>query len=59
MLALLLAHMAMFGLAMGIEALYQRHWWLIVALIGSGYSLTCRNTGDRRAGRAYLVAEGQ
>jgi len=39
-LALLLAHTSMFALSMGIEALYQRHWWLIVALIGSAYSLT-------------------
>jgi hypothetical protein len=49
-LALLLAHTAMFGLAMGIEAFYQRHWWLVLGLIASSYSLTlnrmnypCRN----------------
>jgi hypothetical protein len=29
----------MFGLAMGIEAFYQRHWWLVLALIASSYSL--------------------
>lgn len=39
-LALALAHTAMFGLAMGIEAFYQRHWWLVLALIASSYSLT-------------------
>jgi len=39
-LALLLAHTAMFGLAMGIEAFYQRHWWLVFGLIASSYSLT-------------------
>jgi putative inorganic carbon (hco3(-)) transporter len=39
-LALGLAHTAMFGLAMGIEAFYQRHWWLVLALIASSYSLT-------------------
>ena len=39
-LALLLAHTAMFGLAMGIEAFYQRHWWLVLGLIASSYSLT-------------------
>jgi putative inorganic carbon (HCO3(-)) transporter len=38
-LALALAHTAMFGLAMGIEAFYQRHWWLVLALIASSYSL--------------------
>jgi O-antigen ligase len=40
-LALLLAHAAMFGLAMGIEAFYQRHWWLVLGLIASSYALTC------------------
>jgi putative inorganic carbon (hco3(-)) transporter len=41
-LALLLAHTAMFGLAMGIEAFYQRHWWLVLGLIASSYSLAVR-----------------
>jgi O-antigen ligase len=41
-LALLLAHTAMFGLAMGIEAFYQRHWWLVFGLIASSYALTLR-----------------
>ena len=41
-LALLLAHTAMFGLAMGIEAFYQRHWWLVFGLIASSYSLVLR-----------------
>jgi putative inorganic carbon (hco3(-)) transporter len=40
--AVLLAYTAMFGLAMGIEAFYQRHWWLVMALIASAYSLTLR-----------------
>jgi hypothetical protein len=44
-LALLLAHTAMVGLAMGIEAFYQRHWWLVFGLIASGYSLTLHRTG--------------
>src|SRR3984957_17589074 len=44
-LALFLAHAAMIGLAMGIEAFYQRHWWLVLGLIGSAYSLSF----DRRA----------
>jgi len=38
-LALLLAHTAMLGLAMGIEALYQRQWWVVLALIASSYRL--------------------
>jgi hypothetical protein len=41
-LSILLAHTAMFGLAMGIEAFYQRHWWLVLGLIASSYSLTIR-----------------
>jgi O-antigen ligase len=41
-LALLLAHTAMLGLAMGIEAFYQRHWWLVFGMIASSYSLTLR-----------------
>jgi putative inorganic carbon (hco3(-)) transporter len=41
-LALLLGHTAMFGLAMGIEAFYQRHWWLVLGLIASSYSLALR-----------------
>ena len=41
-LALFLAHVAMIGLAMGIEAFYQRYWWLVLGLIGSAYSLALR-----------------
>jgi O-antigen ligase len=41
-LGLLLAHTAMIGLAMGIEAFYQRHWWVIFALIASSHCLTLR-----------------
>jgi O-antigen ligase len=43
-LAALLAHTAMLGLAMGIEAFYQRHWWLALGMIASGYSLTLRRS---------------
>jgi O-antigen ligase len=41
-LAVLLAHAAMIGLAMGIEAFYQRHWWMVFGLIASGYTLALR-----------------
>jgi O-antigen ligase len=41
-LALLSAHAAMLGVAMGIEAFYQRHWWLIFSLIASSYFLVRR-----------------
>lgn len=46
-LGLVAAHIAMLGLSLGIEALYQRHWWLVMALIASGYqaALKFRQTG--------------
>lgn len=43
--ALLLAHAAMVGVAMGIEAFYQRHWWLVLALIASSYTLALQSAG--------------
>ena len=55
-LALLLAHTAMIGVAMGIEAFYQRHWWLILALIASCYALVRRPFGTQQTSalrRAY------
>jgi O-antigen ligase len=47
-LALFLAHTAMVGVAMGIEAFYQRHWWLVLALIASAYSLSLRSAAHAR-----------
>jgi O-Antigen ligase len=46
-LALLLGHTAMVGLAMGIEAFYQRHWWVAFGLIASAYSLALRRLGTQ------------
>ena len=54
-LALLLAHTAMVGLSMGIEALYQRHWWLVVALIGAGYSLARQQAGNRQTSSLHFA----
>lgn len=48
-LALLLGHTSMVGLAMGIEAFYQRHWWMVLGLIASAYTLALRRIGG--AGR--------
>jgi O-antigen ligase len=48
-LALLLAHTSMFGLAMGIEAFYQRHWWVVLALIASTHRLAAYPLGLRTA----------
>lgn len=41
-LGFLLAHMAVLGLSMGIEAFYQRHWWLTMAMIAASGALACR-----------------
>jgi O-antigen ligase len=54
-LALLLAHAAMLGLAMGIEAFYQRHWWLVFGLIASSYCMTLR-PARLRAGKSEVLA---
>lgn len=39
-LALVAVHFQMLGVSMGVEAFYQRHWWLVMALIGSIYAFT-------------------
>jgi len=44
-LGLLVAQTAMLGLAMGIEAFNQRHWWLVLGLIAAAYSLALRRMG--------------
>ena len=56
-LALLLGHTAMFGLAMGIEAFYQRHWWLVMGLIGASYSLATRGRSVPQVGQALPPAQ--
>ncbi len=50
-LALFLAHAAMIGVAMGIEAFYQRYWWLVLGLIGSAHSLSSDRWATARARR--------
>ena len=46
-LALFLAHAAMIGVAMGIEAFYQRYWWLVLGLIALGLFSQLRPMGHR------------
>ena len=46
-LGLLLANLVMLGLSLGIEALYQRHWWLVIALVGGAQSLYAGQPTDR------------
>ncbi|HEY3265345.1 MAG TPA: O-antigen ligase family protein [Armatimonadota bacterium] len=43
-LALVAVHFQMLGVSMGVEAFYQRHWWLVMALIGSVYAFTMNPT---------------
>lgn len=39
LLGLAMAHLSTLGLSLGIEALYQRHWWVFMALIASSYAV--------------------
>jgi O-antigen ligase len=56
-MGLFVAHLAMIGLSLGIEALYQRPWWVVMALLNACWVLTVRSKA--RAGapaRAPLEA---
>jgi len=37
----------MFSLAMGIEGFYQRHWWVVFALIASSSAIARRQVHKR------------
>lgn len=39
-LALLCAHSVMLGVSVGIEAFYQRHWWVVMAAAGAVFALS-------------------
>lgn len=39
-IALICAEVGMFGLSTGIEGFYQRHWWMVLALIASAYAIS-------------------
>jgi putative inorganic carbon (HCO3(-)) transporter len=47
LLALLAAHGVMIGISIGIEALYQRYWWLVLGCAGAAYA-TIREMRDAR-----------
>jgi hypothetical protein len=55
-LGLLMAHASVIGLSVGIEALYQRHWWLVMALIASMYAQGAAAPGPVADGRVAEVA---
>ena len=40
---LLAAHLAMMGFSLGVEALYQRYWWLVMGLLAAAYVLAVRD----------------
>jgi O-antigen ligase len=47
---LLAAHLAMMGFSLGVEAFYQRSWWLVMAMIGAVAALAARTTSDEGRG---------
>jgi O-antigen ligase len=46
---LIAAHLAMLGISLGIEATYQRHWWLVMSLLGASYTLAIRDTKNEKS----------
>lgn len=52
---LALSHIAMAGLSIGIEAFYQRHWWLVMAAIAALASPSTRwaDPGDEEGPRGW------
>jgi putative inorganic carbon (HCO3(-)) transporter len=53
-MAALVAHLTMYGLSMGIEALYQRHWWFIWAIIGWCHALDVSRVETPQSKQAHL-----
>jgi putative inorganic carbon (HCO3(-)) transporter len=41
--ALIAGHLAMIGFSLGVEALYQRYWWVVMGLLASAYVLALRD----------------
>jgi O-antigen ligase len=41
-LGLFISHLAMVGLSLGIEAMYQRSWWVVMALLNACWVLTVK-----------------
>lgn len=46
--SLIAAHLAMLGISLGIEATYQRHWWLVMSLLGASYTLAIQDAKTKR-----------
>ncbi|MCM3875650.1 MAG: O-antigen ligase family protein [Thermoanaerobaculia bacterium] len=45
---LIAAHASLVIFSMGIEALYQRHWWLVLAMIGAAHHVSANVRDDVR-----------
>ncbi|MDF2667701.1 MAG: hypothetical protein K0R67_7 [Paenibacillus sp.] len=58
-LAFLLSHAAMIGLSMGIEALFQRYWWFMMALNAACIRLTALPGSDVTQAQAISTHEGR
>lgn len=56
---LVAAHLAMLGLALGIEATYQRYWWFALGLLAAGYSLAERDAAAGSADPASATEESE
>lgn len=46
---LIAAHLAMLGISLGIEATYQRHWWMVMSLLGASYTLSLQDTKNENS----------
>jgi len=57
-LGLFISHLAMIGLSLGIEALYQRTWWVVMALLNACWVLTVRRTEATAKAAAQAVVVG-
>ena len=64
---LVAAHLAMIGFSLGVEALYQRWWWFVMALLASAHTLALEgsepisdttNNGAHAASEADLQPAG-
>jgi putative inorganic carbon (hco3(-)) transporter len=55
---LILGLIAMTTMSLGIEAFYQRHWWLVFALIASSYSVARRQRHPRLFYPAGVTSAG-
>lgn len=47
LLAVFCGHALMVGLSLGIEAFYQRHWWVLFAVAGACHVLSTQQVPDR------------